>query len=208
MKAMSNLKIVEGSGALSDYPIEAGERLESHYFITFHFDRWLNSDFRMKASAEVRAYAFDLFCLAQKQSPFGTLPDDDEILSKLLMIDLATWQDLRMRNVSPLYHWEPCRCGDKTRLMHPVVLEMAQSALVRKRADAKIKSNDRERKQLFALEKQIIGAGLPAHMAENAAFVDRLNTFLNKHCSKSRTPSRICEAVDALELIDQAKGSV
>jgi len=44
-----------GAGDLPDYPIAPDERLESHYFVSFWFNRWLNSDFRLRAGAEVRA---------------------------------------------------------------------------------------------------------------------------------------------------------
>jgi hypothetical protein len=116
------------AGTLPEYPIPVDERLESHYFVSFWFNRWLNSDFRLRASAEVRAFGLDLFFIAQNQSPVGTLPTDEVVIARLLMIDLAHWKDLCKREITPLYNWTPCRCGNKVRLMHPVVTEQAHDA--------------------------------------------------------------------------------
>lgn len=201
MKIAPKLEVV-GQSSMPEYPIPADERLESHYFIPWHFNRWLNSDFRMKATAEVRAYAFDLFCVSQNQTPVGTLPDDDEILAKLLMLDLATWQDLRKRAVSPLYGWQPCDCGGGVvRLMHTVVLEMAEGSLTKRKVVVDGREAERERKRLVLLEKNMLAAGAPSRLAENALYVEKLDAFLLEHCKGNRTAVRIVEAMDAMEVI-------
>lgn len=73
----------QGSDDVFNYPIPSTERLESHYFITFHYRRWLKSEFRNLADLDVRAVGFDLFCEAQDEAPVGTLPTDERLLAKL-----------------------------------------------------------------------------------------------------------------------------
>jgi len=109
------------TGKLPEYPVDRDERLEGHYFTKFWHDRWLNSQMHLTASLEVQACALNLFFLSQKQTPVGTLPDDETILAKMLRIDLVLWRDLRARQITPLHGWSPCRCGDEMRLAHPVV---------------------------------------------------------------------------------------
>jgi len=167
--------------------------------VPFWFNRWLNSDFRLRASAEVRGYGLDLFFIAQNQSPVGTLPTDDAVLAKLLMIDLATWKDLCSREVSPLYNWRPCRCGDKLRLMHPVVTEQALVALKSKRDRIEARERERERKRLVALKRQILEAGGHRGLADNADYVTRLDSWLLENCPGNRTPARVREAMEALD---------
>jgi len=190
---------VVNADALPEYPIPAGERLDSHYFVTFYFNRWLNSEFRLKASAEVRGYGLDLFFIAQNQSPVGTLPVDDVLLAKLLMVDLAVWQDLCRREVGPLYKWTPCRCGGVVRLHHPVVTEQAIEAFTKKRSHMDARARERERKRLGALQKQIIDAGGHAALAKSPDYVARLDGWLEKHCVGNRTPPRVREAMEALD---------
>jgi len=114
------------------YPVDRDERLEGHYFIKFWHDRWLNSHLHLTATLEVQACALNLFFLSQKQTPVGTLPDDDAILAKLLRIDLALWRDLRTRRINPLHGWSPCRCGEEIRLSHPVVTEVVLDAMAKR----------------------------------------------------------------------------
>ncbi len=190
---------IHDTADLPEYPIAPDERLETHYFVPFWFNRWLNSDFRLRASAEVRGYGLDLFFIAQNQSPVGTLPTDDAVLAKLLMIDLATWKDLCSREVSPLYNWRPCRCGDKLRLMHPVVTEQALVALKSKRDRIEARERERERKRLVALKRQILEAGGHRGLADNADYVARLDSWLLENCPGNRTPARVREAMEALD---------
>lgn len=208
MSSISKFEVV-GQKDVPEYPIADGERLKSHYFIPWHYNRWLNSDFRMKATAEVRAYAFDLFCVAQNQTPVGTLPDDDEILAKLMMLDLATWKDLRKRSVSPLYGWRHCKCGGgEVRLMHSVVLEMAEGSLTKRKVVVDGMEGERERRRLGLLQKAMLAAGAPARLAENAVYVERLDAFLLEHCTGNRTAVRIVEAMEAMEIISNSVKSL
>ena len=186
-QAASNSHIsVVNTDDIPDYPILGDERLDAHFFFTFHHNRYLNSDFRLLASPEVRAFAFDLWCLAQNQSPVGTLPDDDRILSKLLGIDLNAWLDLRLRDVGPLYQWSPCRCGDKVRLAHPVVTEFALAAVKAKKRNEANRETERHRKRLASLDR-------------NQSIVDRGRSALPQSLfpirSVQRAPGNNCSTI-------------
>ncbi len=191
--------LLHDSADLPEYPIAPDERLEGHYFVPFWFNRWLNSDFRLRASAEVRGYGLDLFFIAQNQTPVGTLPTDDAVLAKLLMIDLATWKDLCAREIGPLYNWRPCRCGNAIRLMHPVVTEQALDALKRRRDQIAARERERERKRLIALKRQIVEAGGHVGMTTNPDYLGRLDAWLLENCPGNRTPARVREAMEALD---------
>lgn len=202
MMKVQSVPLLVDEKSIPVYPIPLGERLDSHYFVLFDFQRWLNSNLRLKASPEVRAFALDLFFIAQNQSPVGTLPDDYELLAKLLMIDLAAWNDLCKREMTPLYNWSPCMCGGEIRLAHPVVTEKALEAFNKKRSHSDARARERERKRLGALQKQILDAGGHSAMAGNASYVEHLDKWLEKNSAGNRTPSRVREAMEA---IDSAK---
>lgn len=186
---------------LPEYPIPVGERLDSHFFVPFYFNRWLNSDFRLKAGPDVRGFGLDLFFISQNQSPVGTLPVDDALLAKLLMVDLSAWQDLCRRDPGPLYQWTPCRCGDGVRLHHPVVTELAVAAFGKKNRHMEARARERERKRLAALQRQIIEAGGHQSMAKSADYVARLDAWMNENCTGNRTPPRVREAMEALNSV-------
>jgi len=84
---------------------------------------------RLKGRAECRALYFDLINIACDQSPVGTIPNDMEVLAKLLMISESEFKTLCQLEYGPLHKWRPCRCGDEVRLMHPVVLDMLIEAV-------------------------------------------------------------------------------
>lgn len=128
----NRLTVVSDGRDLPLYPIPSDVRL-AHYFLTWHFDRWLGSELRLTGDLAVRALALDLFFIAQRQLPVGTLPDDDRQLARLLMIDEPAWRGYRSMDPSPLHNWTQCVCdGGEVRLMHPVVLEVAEEALSRR----------------------------------------------------------------------------
>ena len=174
---------------LPDYPIAPDERLESHYFVSFWFNRWLNSDFRLRAGAEVRAYGLDLFFISQNQSPVGTLPTDEVVIAKLLMIDLAHWKDLCKREITPLYNWTPCRCGTKVRLMHPVVTEQAQDAIARREAREASNSQKAVYQRLRRLREALGDLGCSRDVLNDDLLIERMDGWLLQHCSGRRTHS-------------------
>jgi len=203
MSSAHKFRVVDDD--LPEYPLPASERLEVHFFVTFWHQRWLNSEFRLKAEADVRGYALDLFFIAQNQSPVGTLPADDALLAKLLMIDLATWKSLLKREINPLYKWTRCRCGDEIRLMHPVVTEQVLHAVAKKRHNLASRERERERKRLASLRHRIVEAGGHSSLANNADYVARLDAWLLENCSGNRTPPRVREAMEALEIASRAR---
>lgn len=85
------------------YPLPQDLRMPTHCFIAWWHNRWLNSTLHLTGSYAVQGVALALYCIAQNQSPIGTLPADDVSLARLLRIDLAHWQDLPRGAVSPLY---------------------------------------------------------------------------------------------------------
>ena len=88
---MKPLQVISG-GDLDEYPLTVEDRLDSHYFMTWERRRWLNSDMRLRGEPECRAYFFDLINIAYDQAPVGTLPDDYELLAKMLMIDASRFR--------------------------------------------------------------------------------------------------------------------
>lgn len=186
------------AGEIPDYPIDKGERLESHFYLEFHFNRWLSSDFRLLASLEVRALGLDLFFLAQNQDPVGTLPEDDRILARLLGVGLDEWMDFRNRDISPLHHWGRVRCSDGTvRLAHPVVTEMAAKALTARNGRAVANAAARQRKRWERLRQQLPQAGAHSSAANNAAVIEWVDTWLEEHCTGNRTIEMVRRALQA-----------
>lgn len=193
------LKAVDNT-PLPDYPIPRSERLESHYFVEFHHNRWRDSDFRMLADLDVRAVGFDLFFLAQNQAPVGTLPTDGKLLAKLSGVDLETWNSLCSRPISPLHNWCECNCEGEVRLAHPVVTEMAVKALGYREDHLEKKEADRERHRLKALPAQMVRGGASTRMAEDEALVIRFDQFLLEHCPDQQRRGPMVRA--ALEKFD------
>ena len=187
------------AGEMPEYPIPGTERLESHFFVEWHHNRWLNSRFRLMASPDVKSAGLDLFFISQNQAPVGTLPMDDRELAPLLGLDLATWQDLKKREISPLYNWEPCLCEGEIRYHHPVILEMALKALRLKLKKLENLAKGRHRKRLKALETQIISAGGHERMAKNEAVRMRIDDWLMEHYPDDyRTSELVRAAMEAI----------
>jgi hypothetical protein len=181
-----------------EYPISSSERLESHYFIAWHYRRWLKSEFRGLADLEVRAVGFDLFCEAQDEAPVGTLPMNELLLAKLAGISLEDWKRLCDRPVGPLYGWASCRCDNgHMRLYHKVVLEMAKDALGMREDHLEKLEGERERKRLKALPEKIVRAGGSTRMAEDAAFILQFDQFIeDRFPDVQRRPPLIRKALE------------
>lgn len=198
------------SGELFDYPIPSTERLESHYFITLHYRRWLKSDFRNLADLDVRAVGFDLFCEAQDEAPVGTLPIDERLLAKLAGVTLEDWRRLCDRPITPLYGWQECRCDNgHMRLYHKVVLEMAKEALGMREDHLERRAADRERKRLKDLPAQIVRAGGGTRMGEDTAFCLQFDQFLlDNFEGRQRRPNVVREALELWELKRQESNGI
>lgn len=96
--------LVSSIDGLPEYPINKSERLESHFYMEWHFNRWLSSEFCLLADPDVGFYGLNLFSLAQNETPVGTLPSDERLLCKLLRIDLEAWRKLMQREITPLFN--------------------------------------------------------------------------------------------------------
>jgi DnaB-like helicase N terminal domain/Protein of unknown function (DUF1376) len=128
--------VVTLSGAVaraSDYlpaPLVPEEvDLRDFEFMPLDVRRLLQSDTWIEASAEPKLghVLICLWCEAWHQVPAGSLPDNDTVLARFAMCDLATWQALRPKAMAA---WTKCSDG---RLYHPVVSEKALEAWERKR---------------------------------------------------------------------------
>ena len=185
-------------GDLPEYPLDAETRLTGHFFFTWHTDRWLNSRLRLVGAPEVRAYALDLYCLCQKQSPVGTLPDDDVQLAALLHLDLSRWQELRGRELGPLYKWRRCLAGDEVRLMHPVVTEVAMDSMRRREVHAAAASAGHERKRVMRLRGMVERAG-SKRLADDEGVVEWVDEWLRRNMpeGRNRTHAWVREALEA-----------
>lgn len=197
------LRLAATDDELFQYPIPAEIRLDSHFFMAWHYKRWLDSDFRNLADREVRAVAFDLFCIAQGQAPVGTLPVDDRILANLAGVTLDVWRSLCDRPVGPLYAWERCMCSNgKVRLYHSVTLEVAQGAAGYREEHMEKKAAERERKRLAALPGQMVRAGARKAMAEDEIYVIRLDQFILERFPdvKQRRVDVVRRAMEQMEI--------
>lgn len=189
----------EGPG-LPVYPIPADLRLTTHFFMAFHFDRWLNSRFRAIASPTVKCYALDLWCLAQKQTPVGTLPDDDRELAFLLHLEPAGWAGLKAMDPNPLYGWDRVLVGAEVRLAHPMVTEVLLDAISQRERRAAAAEADRRAKRLLRLRDLAKRAGMTDRMqAADPELLERLDEWLLRHCTGSarRTEAWARRALEA-----------
>lgn len=202
MASLQQLRPV-GAGDIPDYPISREERLESHFFVEFHHNRWLSSSFRLLADPDVRAYGFDLFMVAQNEAPVGTLPTDERLLARLLGLDLATWQGLLKREISPMHKWHLVNCEGEVRWAHPVVTEFAVKALGRRRQHLEASEAARERKRFERLKLQIIKVGGSSRMAADESVLARLDQwFLEEHAGRNRTEALVREGLHRLSVLN------
>ncbi|KPU83713.1 hypothetical protein JI58_08010 [Marinosulfonomonas sp. PRT-SC04] len=194
------LSVVDVAG-MPEYPIRSDQRLENHFYVEFHQRRWLNSTFRMLAEPEVRAYGFDLFFIAQDQSPVGTLPCDDLLLAKYLGIDIERWKAACERKISPLYNWSEVVCDTgEVRLAHAVVTEMVIKAIGFKAASSVRREAGRQRKRFSDLREKIERIGAK-QMMNNEGFIERLDEWLLKNRpEQNRTENVVRDGLDALSL--------
>lgn len=174
------------TGALEAYPIPKDANMNGHRFVMFNHDRWLNSDTYLRMQPEVGWFFINLIMLSQKQRPVGTLPDDDELLAKLLHLDLARWMDMRKRAMSPLHGWYLVDCEGERRLAHRVVTEFAIEAL-----DGRIRhQQSNEEKAIYARMKRIREAltdfGCDKAVVADEVLVKRLDEWLSANCTGNR----------------------
>lgn len=161
---------------LPEYPLGPDDRLDSHYFMTWERRRWLNSDMRLKATPECRALYFDLICISYDHAPIGTLPDDTEILARLLMTDRSHFEALCRLDYGPLHRWTRCLCGGEVRLFHPFVLRSLLEAISRREDNRASTEAANRNKRLQRLRAMV--AGLHADLAKNDAAISWMDDWL------------------------------
>lgn len=168
------------------YPLGRDFRMPTHYFIAWWHNRWLNSDLHLVGSYEVQGVALALFCIAQNQSPMGTLPRDDELLAKLLRIDLARWRDLCRAAIAPLHGWYLADCDGENRWAHKVVLEVLLDA--RDRAETRRMSNDERavQKRIERLRKALAEIGVDKALLADRLVLEAMDEWLEVHWKKRR----------------------
>lgn len=171
---------------LPEYPLTSAVRLTAHYFTVWWHDRWLSSDLCLLGSFEVKGVARDLFDWSQKQSPIGTLPDDDVLLARLLRIDLAHWRDLRARTLGPLHGWVRCRTDRGVRLMHPVVTEVVMAAVDRREQREASNADKAVYARLKRLREGLIALGCSADLIRDDVLIERMDQWLLQTCKGQR----------------------
>lgn len=199
------VRLVDSSD-LYDYPIPTDERLEGHFYMNWHFDWWLNSEFKLLADKEVRAVGFDLFNVSQKQNPVGTLPLDERLLARLVGETLEEWRRLMERPIGPLYGWQQCRCDNgHVRLYHSVVLKVALNALGLREGRLAKREAERERKRLDALPDKMLRSGAPKGMTEDPVIVLQFDQFMLDHFDAmgQRRPPLVRKALEAFSLAQE-----
>jgi hypothetical protein len=204
MKAIASHLQPVAADTLPVYPIEVGERLESHYFVELHYQRWLTSDTRLLADLDVRSVILDLYFLSQTQSPVGTLPNNHKLLAKLVGVSREVFEGLCERDIGPLHNWSLCLCDGVQRLHHPVVTEIALKAVNSKKRNAAANANDRERKR-FASIRKILVRDIPGggRFAESQSMVEKISVWIEgEYPGGSCTVTRAKEALNALSSIE------
>lgn len=185
------------------YPIGAAERLSSHSWFAFDYVRWDQSAFRVRADLEVRGAFLELLCAAQKGTPVGTLPVEDDLLAHAAGVSLDVWRLLLRRPISPLYGWHRCLCDNgEVRLYHRVVLEVVQEAVKGRSRWLEHAAAERERKRLTDLPKKVLRGGGSERMAADQTYILRLDQYLLEYLpdGKSRTVKLVRAAMEAMEL--------
>lgn len=172
---------------LPEYPLTVEDRLDSHYFMTWERRRWLNSEMRLRGTPECRAYFFDLINISYDQAPLGTLPDDLDLLAKLLLVDPAHFKQLCKLDFGPLHKWTRVRCEGEVRLMHGMVLRSLQEAVAR-REDNRAK-NDAANAAKRLQRLRVTVAGYSKDLAANDAAVRWIDEWMLKEGCEYRTAS-------------------
>jgi hypothetical protein len=176
------------------YPLDETDRLDSHWFLAWERRRWLNSEMRLKATPECRALYFDLICISYDQSPIGTLPDDVDILAKLLLTEAQHLAALCGLRYGPLHKWERCLCGTEVRLMHPMVLKTLREAISRKEDNRARTEAANSKKRRQRLRDYV--AGFHVELAKMDAAILWMDEWLNER-TQYRNRDWVRRAIDA-----------
>lgn len=201
MKSATPLTVVSGGAELPEYPAELCDpHLTADYFTMFWHDRWLSSRLHLTGTMAVQGAALNLFFLARKQVPVGSLPADEAMLSRLLRIDLAEWRGLMAQPVTPLHQWKQYTYEDGVVLGHPVVIEVARDALTKRehrKASSEAKSVAIRQTRLVELMRDL---GCAKGLCEDKVLVERLDAWLlENHRGQRRRPQVDASLTRALD---------
>lgn len=178
---------------LPEYPLGVDERLDSHWFIAWERRRWLNSSMRLKGTPECRALHFDLINICYDQQPIGTLPDDKEVLAKLLMVERGHFEALCRLDYGPLHNWFRVRCEGEVRLMHQFVFQVLTSAISRREDNRARTEAANLRKRLQRLRETVMG--LQVDLAKNDAAIRWMDEWLQEQGCEYRSTSWVERAM-------------
>lgn len=178
------------------YPFGPEDRLDSHHFVAWERRRWLNSDMRLRATPECRAFYLDLIWIAYDQSPIGTLPDDTAVLARILMVDRDHFEALCRLPFGPLHNWHRCECeGGEVRLFHQMVLRTLTEAISRREDNRAKMEAANNAKRLQRLRGAL--AGYNADLAKNDSAVLWIDEWLGKQGCGYRSSEWIERAMQA-----------
>ena len=181
------LQLVDAEAGLPDYPWPREFRLPTHYFFPWHHARWLNSRMHLVGSYEAQGVALALYCLAQMQAPIGTLPDDDELLARMLRLDLARWRELRRSDQGPLAGWFRVNCEGEVRLAHPVLIEVLQDVTNRRERREQSKDARARDRRIDRMKAALASMGVSDGVLADRAVVEELEGYLSAVHQGNRT---------------------
>lgn len=172
---------------LPDYPIARGDMLSGHHFTMWRHHQWLGSTLHLKGSYEVQGAALNLFFMAQTQNPVGTLPNDDELLARMLRMDIVRWRDLCAMSIGPLHNWKKCRCGNEVRLMHETVLQVLQEAMAKREARDLSKEEKAVAQRLKRLREGLSRLKVDKAVLADEILIRRMDEWLTTNWKGNRT---------------------
>lgn len=188
-------QLIESGAGLPDYPWPRDFRLPTHFFFPWHHARWLNSRMHLVASYEAQGVALALYCLAQMQAPIGTLPDDDELLARMLRLDLARWRELRRAEHGPMTGWYRVNCEGEVRWAHPVVIEVLDDIASRRERREQSKDARARDRRIDRMRHALSGMGVSDAVLSDRAVLEEIETYLSATHHGNRTVATYTRAL-------------
>ncbi|WP_420415909.1 hypothetical protein [Marinovum algicola] len=194
---------------LPEYPLDAGERLDSHSFIPWEFRRWMSSEMRWNGSHECKSLWFELVNYAHSETPVGTLPNDIRRLARMVQpaVDPTHFEELCKLQFGPLHGWRLCRCGEDIRLMHDTVVRVVLGAFASRANHAARVEAASQQAKLRRLTQDV--AQLAPKLASDPRKVRWVNTWIEEAVTarggERRTPAELHSAIQAC-LAEERKG--
>lgn len=190
--------------ALPEYPrdlVDAGPSAD-HFIRLFHH-RWLNSALHLRASMRVQGMALNLFMFARQQNPLGSLPNDRDMLARLLRVSPGEWSDALTEAPGPLHGWRQYRGPQGVVLGHAVVIEEALDSLARRAEREMSRTSRAEAARLTRLREVVTDMGRDyARVYDAADKLAALDAWLTEHHRGRRVrpqlDSSIARGTDAL----------